>query len=157
MFRSPRFICIRKPSINLSINAHTNCCLSTSLEDSQRCLKLFSNHYMYIQSPLNLFDTMPGSYQQIGLQSSMCATPVTTASSTCRLSCNVISLSVIVHSLHERWNLCVLGLHLSNKALISVGSNIVPTSIRDTCKNPSSFKYHSITRGALTLKLYTYV
>lgn len=115
---------ISRPPINLKMNADANCSFSTSLAETSIISKLSSNHLISIRLPLNLFGTFPSNCSHVALQSALTIGLVMTSLSTDRPSCKLTSSSVIVHSPQGRWNVCVSGLYLLTKALMSEGSGL---------------------------------
>lgn len=60
---------IKKPLINLNMNARAYCCLSMALAELSTYEKLSSNYLISIRLPLNLFGTLLNSWSQIAIQS----------------------------------------------------------------------------------------
>lgn len=143
-------------SINFGMNVRAYCSLTTSIAFWRSTLKLVSDHFIYVQPLWKLFGTFPKNIAQRYSLPRTTTNLVTIGPSTGRSSCKVTSSSVVVHSGHVRWKVCISDLHLSTNALMSVGSSLQPWAYEMHARIPQLASNHEFRwLGSLTNYVWT--
>ena len=125
-----------RPIMYIMKALHLHCSWCVVVSSGNDVCNMLSNHVSFSATPLRAYSggTYPSNSSH---NSSQCKKlgPSTTRPSTLMPRCSATSSSVMVHSPHGRWKVCVSGLHRSTNAVINAGS-ILHCLIRAICRNP---------------------